>query len=80
MNNPIQLLQTFMTNKGNPQQLLLRAMSMMENNNPMIENLVNMANSGDTKGVEQFARNILKEKGIDFDKEFPNFMNSINKR
>lgn len=80
MNNPIQLLQTFMTNKGNPQQLLLRAMSMMGNNNPMIENLVNMANSGDTKGVEQFARNILKEKGIDFDKEFPNFMNSINKR
>lgn len=80
MDNPIQLLQTFMTNKGNPQQLLLRAMSMMGNNNPMIENLVNMANSGDTKGVEQFARNILKEKGIDFDKEFPNFMNSINKR
>lgn len=80
MNNPLQLLQTFMTNKGNPQQLLLRAMSMMGNNNPMIENLVNMANSGDTKGVEQFARNILKEKGIDFDKEFPNFMNSINKR
>lgn len=80
MNNPIQLLQTFMANKGNPQQLLLRAMSMMGNNNPMIENLVNMANSGDTKGVEQFARNILKEKGIDFDKEFPNFMNSINKR
>lgn len=80
MNNPLQLLQTFMTNKGNPQQLLLRAMSMMGNNNPMIENLVNMANSGYTKGVEQFARNILKEKGIDFDKEFPNFMNSINKR
>lgn len=80
MNNPLQLLQTFMANKGNPQQLLLRAMSMMGNNNPMIENLVNMANSGDTKGVEQFARNILKEKGIDFDKEFPNFMNSINKR
>ena len=80
MNNPLQLLQTFITNKGNPQQLLLRAMSMMGNNNPMIENLVNMANSGDTKGVEQFARNILKEKGIDFDKEFPNFMNSINKR
>ena len=33
-----------------------------------------MANTGNTKGIETFAKNIMKEKGMDFDKEFSNFM------
>ena len=32
-----------------------------------------MANKGDTKGIEEFARNYMKEQGKDFDKEFNNF-------
>lgn len=81
MNNPMQILQMFMGGGGNPQQLLMNALSMMgANKNPMITNLINMANNGQGQQVEQFARNILKERGIDFDKEFLAFMQNINKR
>jgi hypothetical protein len=32
-----------------------------------------MAKSGRTTEIEAFARNVAKEKGIDFDKEFSKF-------
>ena len=80
MNNPMDFLKLFMGSGGNPLQLLLKAMNMTGNNNTVIKNLIDMANSGNSTGVENFARNLLKEKGIDFDKEFSNFMNTINKR
>lgn len=47
------------------------------NNNPMISQLVGMAQKGNTKQVETFARNFCKERGIDFDKEFLQFKNSF---
>ena len=42
-------------------------------NNPMAQNLVNMARSGNTQGIEQIGRNMAKERGIDFDKAFSEF-------
>lgn len=80
MSNPIEILKGFMGKGGNPQQLLQKAMGMTNNSNPMISNLVSMAQNGDAKSVEQFARNICKERGIDFDKEFNAFMSNFNKR
>ena len=76
----MEILKTFVNGGGNPQQVLMKAMGMNGNNNVMISNLMNMANKGDAKGVEQFARNYLKEKGMDFDKEFSAFMSNFNKR
>lgn len=75
MNNPIEVIKSFMGNGGNPQLLLDRAMK--SNSNPMISNLVKMAQSGDSKSVENFARNLMKEKGRDFDKEFSDFMSNF---
>ena len=46
--------------------------------NPMAQNVINMAKNGDVDGIEQFGRNIAKEKGIDFDKEFANFKNQFH--
>jgi hypothetical protein len=57
----------------NPKQFLLEQI-MQNNSNPMINNLLAMAKNGDTKGVETFARNFMQERGVDFDKEFANFM------
>jgi hypothetical protein len=58
----------------NPQQIL---MQMMNNsriaNNPMVQNLVNMARSGNAQGIEQIGRNMAKERGVDFDKAFSEF-------
>jgi len=73
MNNPIQMLKMMM-GKSTPQQMV---MNMMGNNNPMINNLMNMAKNGDNKGIENFARNVCKEKGMDFDKEFQDFMKNF---
>lgn len=72
--NPLQLIRNI-GRGANPQQL---AMQMMKNNsNSIMSNLMDMAERGNTQGIEQFARNMCKEKGIDFDKEFPKFMNGI---
>lgn len=74
MNNSMEMIKTIMSNK-NPQQVIQNMIS--NNTNPMLNNLINMAQNGDTKGVENFARNIFKEKGRDFDKEFSDFMSNF---
>lgn len=62
---------------SNPKDM---AMKMLKNNtNPIFNNLMQMMEKGDDKGIEQFARNICKEKNIDFDKQFGNFMNNFKK-
>ena len=74
MNNPINMIKMIM-GKTSPKDM---AMSMLKNNsNPVFANLIDMANKGDTKGVENFARNVMKEKGIDYDKQFSEFMNNF---
>lgn len=70
MNNPFQLFQI----TRNPQQFLQQmAGNSQIMNNPMAKNIFNMAQKGDTKGIEQMAKNLCKEKGIDFDKSFSDF-------
>lgn len=76
--NPMQILQNFMGKGGNPQQLVQKAMA--NNTNPMIANLVNLAQTGNKEQIEQFARNYCKERNIDFDKEFNSFMSNFNQR
>ena len=61
----------------NPKQI---AMNMIkQNSNPMIANLIKMANEGKTQGIEEFARNIMREQGMDFDSEFANFMQNFKR-
>ena len=64
--NPMEMIKQVVMNK------------IGKNMNPMQQNLRNMANKGDVKGVETFARNLLKEKGYDFDKEFNKFKSQLN--
>lgn len=67
--NPTQTLQNFITKGLSPQKIV----EQMAGNNPMMANLIKMANAGDTDGVEKVARNMFREKGRDFDKEFSEF-------
>lgn len=62
---PIQLLNMF--RGGNPQQIAMQMLQQNAKGNPMLENIMNMANKGDNAGIEQIARNICKAKGIDAD-------------
>lgn len=70
--DPLNMIKGMMGNM-NPKNM---AMNMLKNNtNPIFSNLIDMANKGDTKGVENFARNYMKSQGKDFDQEFNNFKN-----
>ena len=74
MNNPMQFMSMLKSIK-NPKEAVINMIK--SNNNPMLKNLVEMAEKGDTKGVEDFARNIFKEQGRDFEKEFGEFMKNF---
>ena len=72
--NPMQMLQGM----RNPQQFLQQMMGdrqMMSN--PIIKNALGMVQKGDSKGIEQMARNLCKEKGIDADKAFESFKSQL---
>ena len=73
--NPLNMIKGMM-GINNPKDMAMKMLS--QNNNPIFKNLIDMANKGDTKGVENFARNYMKEQGKDFDKEFNNFKNMFN--
>lgn len=70
--NPMQLI-GMIKNGGNPQQMVMNMLQNMGGSNPMANNVLNMAQSGNTQQIETFARNICKEKGVSFDDEFAKF-------
>ena len=70
MNNEMQLI-NMLRSARTPKDAVINMMK--SNNNPMVKNLVEMAEKGDNQGIEKFARNIFKEQGRDFDKEFGEF-------
>ena len=74
--NPMETIKNFIGKGMNPEQVLEK---MISNNtqNPVFGNLIKKAKEGDSKGVEDFARNLFKEQGRDFDKEFAEFRNKL---
>lgn len=74
--NPMQLIQ-MIKNGGNPQQLALSMLEQNAGSNPVINNLLNLAKEGKTSEIEDIARNMFKEQGKDFDKEFNSFKQSL---
>lgn len=74
--NPMLIIQAIKQGQ-NPQQLML---SILENNmagTPLGNNLITLAKNGRSSDIEQIVRNIAKQRGIDFDKEFPNFVQAL---
>ena len=64
MMNPLQ----FMKAMRNPQEFIQQMMNNSQiMQNPIAKNAIGMAQSGDTKGIEQMARNLCREKGINPD-------------
>ena len=66
----------FMKGIKNPKQFVMNMLK--QNQNPMAIQLMQMVKNGNTNQIEQFARNICKERGMDFDKSFAEFMKQIN--
>lgn len=73
---PAQMIQ-MIKGGANPQQLMLTVLDNWANMNPLYANLSTLAKEGRTKEIEQIARNLAKERGLDFDKELQNLRNQM---
>lgn len=73
----INLIKNKMTQGLTPQAIV----EQMTGNNPIINNLINLAEKGNIEEVTKISNNILKEKGINIDlqKELINFKQNFNK-
>lgn len=68
MNNPLEIFKMI----KNPEQYVRNLAK--EQNNPMLNNLIKMAEQNNKGGVENFAKNLFQQKGIDFDKDIMSFL------
>lgn len=72
--NPIDMIKRYMTSGLTPKGIV----KSIVGNNPILNNLIDMAEKGNNEGVEAFARNMLKERGLDLDKEMEKMKKALN--
>ena len=73
--NPIQQMKKKEKMKQNPSQMMIQF--LQQQNNPMSQNLLNLVQANNTQDIEKIARNICQQRGVDFDKEFAAFKQSL---
>lgn len=71
----MQQIGQLMRSMKNPQQAVLQLLS--NNSNPMAKQMLEMAKNGNTKGIEEFARNVAKEKGINYDESIQSIKDNL---
>lgn len=74
--NTNQLLQMLRTSPS-PQQFTISYIEQQVGNDPFFSNLIALAKNGRGNEIETIARNVMKEKGLDFDTEFNAFKNNL---
>ena len=75
---PIQLMNLLRQSGGNPEAVARVLMQQNLNNNPDLANVFQLAQSGDTNALRNFAVNLFNQRGRNFDQEFSNFLNLMN--
>ena len=73
--NPVQQMMQMARMKQNPEQMMINFLK--QQNNPMSQNLLSLAQANNARGIENIVRNICKQRGVDFDKEFTAFKQSL---
>lgn len=63
---------------GGPQAAALQLFQNGFSNNAEMQNLIQMAQNGNSKGIQQFAQNFFNQRGCNFNNELQNFMRLIN--
>ena len=77
MFNPMQFMNMLKSIKS-PKEAVINMVK--SNNNPMLKNLVEMAEKGQIEDLKTFGRNYMKSQGKDFDQEFNNFKSMFNRK
>lgn len=67
----------FIKSGNNPEQVILSMLQTNSKNNPVMMNILQLAKQGNYKQIEQVARNLAQQRGVDFDKEFTNFRKTL---
>lgn len=61
----------------NLQQMVMNMAKSHMGNNPVLKNAIQMAEKGDSAGLENLARNLCKENNIDVDKAINQIKNQF---
>ena len=65
--NPMQLIQLIKSGQ-NPQQRVMNILQQKSQTNPILNNAMNLAQNGNQSALENLARNLAEQRGLDFDK------------
>lgn len=76
MMNFQQMIQ-FIEAGNSPEQFIMMMLQNGAKNNPVFANILQLAQNKNYKGVENVVKNLAKQRGIDFDKEFNNFRQTL---
>ena len=74
-NNMMSFFMNMVRSGGNPEAMLMQM--LQQQNTPMSSNILNMAERKDTTGLEQLARNLCQQRGVDSDSEFKAFKEQL---
>lgn len=72
-NNQMMQFINMLMRQSDPKTATLQLIQNQASKNPMFANLINLANNNRGQEIEMIARNVCRERGIDFDKEFNSF-------
>lgn len=73
----IQQLMQMIRGGQNPQQVILNQLAQSSQSSPLAANLLTLAKNGQTAQLEEIARNICKERGLNYDEEIKSFRNKL---
>lgn len=76
MFNPLQMM-GMLSGKSNPQQMMGQMMTQQLQNNPLFQRAQQMAQGKSPQELEQVARNLCQQRGIDLDSAMSQFKQMI---
>lgn len=76
MFNPFQMM-GMLSGKNNPQQMVGQMMTQQFQNNPLFQRAQQMAQGKTPQELEQVARNLCQQRGIDLDSAISQFKQMI---
>lgn len=77
--NPLQLILSLRSG-GSPQTLATQIIKENFPNDPTMTKLLQMGQSGDTQGIENFAKQYFEQQGTSLDKEMSSFLQMLKGR
>lgn len=77
MNNNLQSFLNAVRGGSNPQSLAISIFENQMGNSPLGQNILQLAKQGKGAQIEQIARNLCQQRGLNFDVEFANFKKQL---